>query len=173
MKIIEKSKLYKATAAMASGAEARRNAHLLNELEVLGKTKIHHPNIVQLREVIEDNNDRSLYLVMQYLKGQSLQAILDKEMGPIETKVAWKWARMLISALYMCHEETHVCHNDIKPENLVVLNKSNRLVLVDFGVSFAFKNDEDTLKSNARGTTLFFAPEVVKKSIGKRILHGR
>ena len=72
MKIIEKSKIYKAAANMASDSEAKRNAQLLNELEVLGKTKIHHPNIVQLREVIEDKNDHSLYLVMQYLKGKSL-----------------------------------------------------------------------------------------------------
>jgi serine/threonine protein kinase len=82
---------------------------------------------------------------------------------------------MLISALYMCHEEAHVCHNDIKPENLVVLNKNSRLILVDFGVSFAFKNDEDTLQGNARGTSLFFAPEVVRRcgAGGKKILKGR
>ena len=69
MKIIEKNRLYRNQKSFLSNSEARRNALLLNELEVLGKTKIHHPNIVQLREVIEDKDDPHLYLVMQYLKG--------------------------------------------------------------------------------------------------------
>lgn len=146
----------------------------MNELEVLGKTKIHHPNIVQLREVIEDKDDAKMYLVMQYLKGKSIQTLLDQASERIEAKVYWKWARALISALFKCHEDARVCHNDIKPDNLVVLDKSNRLVLVDFGVSFSFDGENDVLKGNAQGTMRFFAPEIVAPSQGKtKVIKGR
>ena len=36
--------------------------HLVNELESL--KLLHHPNIVHLREVIDDHNDQEIYLVM-------------------------------------------------------------------------------------------------------------
>jgi serine/threonine protein kinase len=47
------------------------------------------------------------------------------------------WARQLISALYTCHVEAKVIHRDIKPDNLV-LNNMKELVLVDFGLAKQF-----------------------------------
>jgi serine/threonine protein kinase len=61
MKIIKKKKLPKLECG---------GLQVLNEVEVL--KELHHPNIVHLREVIDDANDGNLYLVMQYLPGVSL-----------------------------------------------------------------------------------------------------
>ena len=55
----------------------------------------------------------------------------------------WKWSRQLVSALFTCHEQQQVIHRDIKPENLMLNNKED-LILVDFGVSDLFLNDDLT-----------------------------
>jgi serine/threonine protein kinase len=41
--------------------------HMINELEAL--KLLHHPNIVHLREVIDDHDEQDLYMIMQYLPG--------------------------------------------------------------------------------------------------------
>jgi calcium/calmodulin-dependent protein kinase kinase 2 len=67
----------------------------------------------------------------------------------------------------MCHEEAKVIHRDIKPDNLV-LNNINELVLVDFGLAKQFEGNEDICKNTA-GSCLFFAPEIVKTGQKKEI----
>jgi serine/threonine protein kinase len=72
-------------------------------------------------------------------------------------------ARELVSALYSCHVEAKVVHRDIKPDNIMISwNKS--LVLVDFGISSTFKNDDDVINGGDRMTFTgyYMPPEVVK-----------
>jgi len=49
--------------------------NLLNELKAL--KQLHHPNIVQLKEVIDDVDNKELYLVMEHLPGKTLQVVLE------------------------------------------------------------------------------------------------
>jgi serine/threonine protein kinase len=49
---------------------AKKALHL-NEIEVL--VNIHHPHIVQLHEVINEEEESSMYLIMQYLPGKSFE----------------------------------------------------------------------------------------------------
>ena len=79
---------------------------------------------------------------MQYLPGQSLQERID--LGICSTSEIggelWSWARNLVSALLVCHLVDGVYHKDIKPDNCV-LNEKNELVLIDFGDSTRFSID--------------------------------
>ena len=72
---------------------------MINELKAL--KHLHHPNIVQLKEVIDDGN-KDLYLVMQHLPGKNLQLILDDGTNICREQL-WDWARQFISALYTIH----------------------------------------------------------------------
>ena len=59
MKVIERKKLRMCTKDANANKES---LHLINECKAL--QKLHHPNIVQLKEVIDDGIDKNLYLVM-------------------------------------------------------------------------------------------------------------
>lgn len=54
----------------------------------------------------------------------------------------------MLKALYYCHETVKVIHRDIKPDNIVI-NHYNEAILIDFGVSALFdQQEDDSLKHN-------------------------
>ena len=69
-----------------------------------------------------------------------------------------------------CHTVANVCHRDIKPEN-VMLNENGSAILVDFGVSSLFENDDDSVKGTV-GSMRFFSPEIVRTG-GPKVVKGR
>ena len=133
----------------------------LSYCEINALQRLHHPNIVELHEVINDESSPDLLLVMQYLDGVSLDELTWKP----SSEEVWKWSRQLISALYMCHEQAKVAHRDIKPENLKLKGKEKDLVLYDFGVcnSFEGKGEDNDLFVRTKGSYNFFAPEMMAR----------
>ena len=89
--------------------------------------------------------------------------------GLPETQL-WKWAREIISAILYCHTVANVCHRDIKPEN-IMLNGNGEAILVDFGVSSLFENDDDSVKGTV-GSMRYFSPEIVRTG-GPKLVKGR
>ena len=166
MKVIHKDKL------KVNRTATRKESQLcINELKAL-KT-LHHPNIVQIKEVINDSNDENLYLVMQHMSGKNLQDKVDdcNAQGKyICRDFIWQIARQLLSALYTCHVDQKLYHRDIKPEN-IMLNDQTDVVLVDFGLSNHFYNDDDRIRGT-QGTTLYFAPEIVRTGIPDKKVYG-
>jgi len=67
--------------------EAKQSCMLYREIAAL--RMLHHPNIVELKEVINDEDSDNLFLVMQYIKGSSLDELTEK---PTPREV-WKWSR--------------------------------------------------------------------------------
>ena len=142
MKVIKRERL-----GVRRKTSRKESQTLINELHVL--KKLHHPNIVQIKEIIDDGKNDSLYLVMQHLPGQNLQEKIDESQlinEPISRDYVKKVARQLVSALYTMHVESKLVHHDIKPEN-IVLNKQEDIVLVDFGISRHFYGEDDFIFS--------------------------
>jgi serine/threonine-protein kinase len=104
---------------------------LLRE-EVRKTRKLSHPNIVDLHSV--NVHGQLLYVLMEYLEGKSLDALLDEEFGrgmpfshalPIIEDVA--------AALGNAHDH-NVIHSDLKPANVFVTT-AGRTKLLDFGIA--------------------------------------
>lgn len=68
----------------------------------------------------------------------------------------------MVKALYYCHKVTKVIHRDIKPENIGI-NHNGEAVLIDFGVSTEFEDQEDDTLNNNMGTYMFFSPEMFQR----------
>lgn len=68
----------------------------------------------------------------------------------------------MMKAMHYCHKVVGVVHKDIKPDNIVI-GDNREAVLIDFGVSTTLEDDDEkyadalTMKT---GTYLFFAPEL-------------
>jgi serine/threonine-protein kinase len=101
---------------------------LIEEANIL--SAVHHPYIVNVLEVFEENN--TAYIVMEYIKGCSLKYMLDKE-GVLPENKALKYTHQIGNALDFVHKK-NVVHLDIKPGNILIDREDNAR-LIDFGVS--------------------------------------
>ena len=101
---------------------------LIEEANIL--SAVHHPNIVSVLEVFEENN--TAYIVMEYIKGHSLKYLLEKNGVLPEYKVV-KYTHQIGNALSFVHDKS-IVHLDIKPGNILIDQQDNAR-LIDFGVS--------------------------------------
>jgi len=104
---------------------------LLRE-EVHKTRRLSHPNIVDVHSVNVDGT--KLYLLMEYLEGKSLSALLDEEFGRgMPLSHAWPIIEDAGAALGYAHDH-NVIHSDLKPANIFVTT-SGKTKLLDFGIA--------------------------------------
>jgi serine/threonine protein kinase len=97
------------------------------------------------------------YLVLEFVKGKDLEAILEETPEIIMEEKVVGWAIELCDVLdYLhTHEPGPVIFRDMKPSN-VMIDEYNRVVLVDFGIARSFQSGE---KGTMIGTEGYSPPE--------------
>ncbi|MBR2103142.1 MAG: SUMF1/EgtB/PvdO family nonheme iron enzyme [Prevotella sp.] len=116
--------------------------------------KMEHENIVNVIDLFSENQTE--YIVMDYLPGGSLQEYVDKH-GPLSAADAVKRISEVAGALWYMHQRK-LCHFDVKPGN-VMLGPNGQAVLIDFGLSKHYRQDD--LQSSSvlfMGTSEGYAP---------------
>ena len=115
---------------------------------------LHHPNLPRVTDYFIEAPLQ--YLVMDYLPGDDLQQVLEREgRQPVERVLGW--CGHLVDALaYMHTQSPPVTHRDIKPAN-IRLREDGSAVLVDFGIAKAAESAQKT-NAGALGYTPGFAP---------------
>lgn len=134
-----------------AGQQARALEALQHEARLMAQLK--HPNIVQVYAWRQAGDEH--YLVMQYVRGQSLKSRLETH-GAFGWRLAAQYIADVAEALGHVHTRG-VIHRDIKPANLLWDEATNEVLLSDFGVS-AWVADADR---GAAGTGFYMAPEVL------------
>lgn len=114
----------------ATYAEARQR--FLEEGQRLAR--LEHPGIVKIYAALEANN--TAYLVMEYIRGQTLAEVLTLRGGRLEEAEALGYLQRAGEALEAVHA-AGLLHRDLKPDNLM-LSAEGRVVLVDFGTAREF-----------------------------------
>ena len=100
------------------------------------------------------------YIVMEYLEGTSLAALLEKE-GRLSPTRAVDYILQVCEALAETHK-VGIVHRDIKPDNLVIVRQGEleTVKLVDFGIcSGPRAGDASRPESALYGTPAYMAPE--------------
>lgn len=119
-----------------------REARLLNSLK--------HPALPRVTDHFTEENVQ--YLVMEYVPGEDLGAMLERSGGPFSLKYVLNWADQLLDALsYLHSQEVPVIHRDIKPQNLK-LTPQGQVVLLDFGLA---KGNPTDASHNTTAKSLF------------------
>ena len=112
--------------------ELRPEALALLREEVRETRKLSHPNIVDVHSVNVDG--KKLCVLMEYLEGKPLDALLDEEFGRgMAFSHAWPFIEDVGAALRNAHDH-NVIHSDLKPAN-VFLTTSGRTKLLDVGLA--------------------------------------
>ena len=120
--------------------------------------KLKHPNIVPVLDVFYAENQNCL--VLELIEGQSLANLLSSRPDSrLSVSEALPIVRDLLSALNYAHEHG-VIHRDVKPSN-VLIEKSGRSYLIDFGIALAIGEDRRTRTGQTIGTPHYMSPEQI------------
>ncbi|XP_078474830.1 death-associated protein kinase 3 isoform X1 [Lampetra planeri] len=129
---------------------------ILREVDIL--REIAHPNIVTLHDVFENRTD--VILLLELVSGGELFDFLAEKESLTEEE-ALDFLRQILSGVDYLHGR-HIAHFDLKPENIMLLDKSERrprIKIIDFGL--AHKIVDGMEFKNIFGTPEFVAPEIV------------
>jgi serine/threonine protein kinase len=130
--------------------------------------QLQHPNIVQITDIGKD--DRGLFMVMEYLEGESLLytlAELSAKGMAFDPAFACRVGVSLAAGLHHAHtatnsrgEATPVVHRDVTPSNVIICY-NGVVKLVDFGIAKSEQRTTETKAGEVRGKVAYMAPEQV------------
>ena len=121
--------------------------------------RVQHPNIVTVIDVETQSESGFLYLVMEYIDGQSVSQLLKN--GPLSERRALFIIREAAKGLAYAAEHGLV-HRDIKPANVMVTN-DGMVKLADMGIAKTMESSGNTrtltVEGSMIGTPAYASPE--------------
>ncbi len=131
------------------------------EREFRAAGTLSHPHIVTVFDVGQDGE--SAYIAMEYVRGESLEKVLESEDHSLTFGEIADLTFQLGSALDYAHER-EIVHRDIKPAN-VLINWDGQAKITDFGI-VKMTSSTMTRTGTIIGTPAYMSPEQV---VGKEV----
>lgn len=141
------------------------------QMEAEAAAILSHPNIIPIYEVGETGD--FLFIAMQLIQGQSLSqqikaarkhVLPSRRYIPVEMTVTIM-AQVLDGLDYAHHQD--IIHRDIKPGNILMESRSNRPIILDFGIAKVSRGL--THESSAiQGTPIYMPPEQIRNETADR-----
>jgi tRNA A-37 threonylcarbamoyl transferase component Bud32/tetratricopeptide (TPR) repeat protein len=128
--------------------------NLQRNIRVLVKLAQRNDSIIDVHEMVQD--ERGLFVVMEYVEGPTLQQVLSDSgvNGPLEPKAALVIIFRLAAGLNEMHSDGMI-HRDIKPSN-IVMAEGVKPRIIDYGVATVAGSDA----SMPLVTMKYLAPEL-------------
>ncbi|KAH9597320.1 Protein kinase domain [Trypanosoma melophagium] len=153
LKILRRSRMNKTRRGLSSKS-GYDDDDVLREIAVM--KFVSHPNLVKLKEVIDDVEAQKVYVIMEYCEKGPIYVHGNP---PLPIEKVRKYGRDIISGLLHLHDE-YLFHRDIKPANCLVDN-NDVVKIADFGACCSqMKN------ANTDGTPAYTSPE---QCLGTRV----
>ncbi|KAI9352291.1 kinase-like domain-containing protein [Zopfochytrium polystomum] len=158
-KVVSKARLLKTMRSVhwrggAGSAGLDPFLSIKREIAILKKLS-KHKNINLLVEVLDDENDDSLYMIFELCEyGPIMQVSVMENVNPYCERHARKYFRDMLLAIEYLHHKG-IIHRDLKPEN-ILLNASRDIQIADFGISHDCEGQTDILAD--KNATLMFSP---------------
>jgi serine/threonine protein kinase len=144
------------------------------QAEAEAVARLHHPNIVQIFEVGEQ--DASTFLALEFVTGGTLKSRLDGRPQPVRAAV--QLVQLLARAVHAAHQRG-IVHRDLKPSNILLqpapltenwnVESGDALEVAqvygvpkvnDFGLAKRIDDDDEPVRyGDIIGTPLYMAPE--------------
>lgn len=121
--------------------------------------RLDHPAFPRIVDIID--NGQTIYIVMDYIEGESLDKILEEHGAQSEDNVI-HWAMQICDALnYLHSQKPHpIIYRDMKPANLMLKPEGEYgiIKIIDFGIAREFK-DKNLADTTVLGTRGYASPE--------------
>jgi serine/threonine-protein kinase len=151
------------------------HADLAQDPEVVGRfereaeavSRLAHPNTVQVFDFGTEGG--ALYLVMEFVRGQDLGALIDRD-GPMSFQELAPLLGQMCGSLEEAHD-LGVVHRDLKPENILVSRTHSGqdfVKVLDFGLAKLSEREETSSVTSAGsivGTPYYMSPEQIRADV--------
>lgn len=123
---------------------AEERASFVFEGEIL--TRLHHKALPRVHRVFENDKLMRMYVLMDYIKGQDLEALRERQPDRCFPLVlVLTMMNPIANALIYLHaQKPPVVHRDIKPANIIIPDGGGEAMLVDFGSAKEYRADAIT-----------------------------
>src|SRR6266849_514241 len=96
-----------------------------------------HPNLPAFTNFFAEN--QRYFLVMEYIEGQTLEDLLERQGAPFPERRVLRWAEQLCDVLQYLHSQNPpIIFRDMKPGN-IMLTRPGHIKLIDFGIARFFR----------------------------------
>ncbi|ORY27162.1 kinase-like domain-containing protein [Naematelia encephala] len=175
IKIVDRNPKRKRLAGLGR-QRGKDGGKMVNENEIRKEIaifrKVNHPNVVRMKEIIDDPESSKLFMILEYCEGGDIHWKLDEGVPALTVAETRKIFRDTLLGLEYLHHQG-IIHRDIKPSNLLWANDTVKIS--DFGCSHysealrvasaqagpdgeAYVDDVELAKT--AGSPAFFAPEM-------------
>ncbi|KAM3528089.1 hypothetical protein MY4038_006047 [Beauveria bassiana] len=138
-------------------ARQQRKEALLDEISIMKEGR--HKNVINFLDAFLVNENRMLWVVMDYMDGGALIDVIDNNSTISERHIA-TLCRETCRGLQHLHSK-QIVHRDIKSDNVLIDSRGN-VKITDFGYC-AKLTARRSKRATLVGTTYWMAPEVVKQ----------
>jgi len=119
--------------------------------------KIKHPGVVPILDDDDDDEGGTVFLVMDLLEGESLDAKWERTGNALPLPLALMFVDAVLDVLAAAHAES-VVHRDVKPDNIFI-TRANGVKVLDFGIARLLDGSGATRSGEVFGTPAFMPPE--------------
>ena len=129
----------------------------MNEINIL--KKCHHPNIVKLIDHFEDIE--YYYIILEYIQGEDLKNYIKKQLYTFNEKQVAHIIIEIVRGIKYLHQ-FGILHKDIKENNIMIMNESNIIKIIDLGLAKILSPNESMTEGT--GTLNYCSPEILLRS---------
>jgi serine/threonine-protein kinase len=128
--------------------------------------RIRHPNVVQVQELVREDDE--LFLVMEYLEGESVSSLLRRVVARgerLDPLIAAHLVAEACAGLHAAHElrdddgaSLGIVHRDVSPQNIFV-TFDGAVKILDFGIAMSHGRMTRTETGELKGKLGYMSPE--------------
>ncbi len=138
------------------------------DVELRGVTQclnLKHPNLIALYDIrTDDVGDQ--WVVMEYVSGESLEDVIDRNPNGIPIDQALWWMRGLCAGVAYLHDHG-IVHRDLKPGN--IFSDEGTVKIGDYGLAKFISCSRRSGQTESVGTVHYMAPEIANGRYGREI----
>ena len=113
--------------------------------------KLSHPNIVKTRDIFKEND--TAYMVLDYIDAGNISDLINTA-GKLSKTEAINYILQVLQAVGYIHNKK-ILHLDISPSNILLKKKTNEVILIDFGASLTYADNNHISSTTSNLVTGF------------------